>query len=560
MHFGRIWTLRGPNRWATVPVIETDLNRDDGETADPGPVADAVLAATREFQRGTGFSGTIAFVTAVSPDKSRLVFDYDDAAVAHACLDAGFARVVAAAKLAELQAIARESRPDPVTTAVLAAAAQRGIPARRLPDEPVVLLGWGAKQHRIPAGEPADPDILFPAGSTGRIPVAAVTGTNGKTTTTRLLARILGETGKFVGMTCTDGIYLAGRRTDTHDCSGPQSARQVLADPRVEVAVLETARGGILREGLGFDRCDVAVVTNLGKGDHLGLRGVDTLDQLAAVKRVVPAATAPTGTAVLNAADPHVAAMAAAVPGRVLFFARDEFAPTLAAHRAAGGLAAFTRGGVLVVADGASETVVVPLAEVTFTRGGEVPFQVENALAAAAAAWRLGVPPETIAAGLRAFGRAAGEVPGRFNVLDAGGATVVVDYAHNPSAVAALVAGLDAFPHPRRTLVFAGCNRRDEDLVDMGRSAGDAFDDVILYADAGNADRTDGELNGLLKRGLAAGARVQRVTEEPTERAALERVLAGLRPGDLVVLGVEAIEESLAFVEERLGGSSTPAG
>ncbi len=873
MHFGRIWTLRGPNRWAAVPVIEADLG---GGDAPAGPVADtlrtalgielpptatladALLAATREFQRRSDFAGTVAFVRPPGTDgRGRLVFDYDDATVAHACLDAAFALVTGAAgdvpaRIAELRSVALDSRLGPSTGGIVAAALRRGIPARRLNEGSLVQLGWGAKQKRIwtaetddtptvaeaiaqdkqltrkllaevgvpaPWGRPArdedeawtvalecelpvvvkprygnqgrgvatnltareqvaaafraaraegaevvvetfapgrdyrvlvvggkvvaascrepahvigdgtstvreliavvntdprrsdghstplsflkidavaeavladqgftpdsvppagvrvlirrnanlstggtatdvtddvhpdvaadavlaakavgldvagidivcedisrplkpqrgaivevnagpglrmhlDPsagkprdvgaavvDALFPAGETGRIPVVAVTGTNGKTTTSRLIAHLVAGAGRSVGLTCTDGIYLSSpsplggegggggnqparsnphpnpppsqgegtrvnwRRTETRDCSGPQSAKQVLLNARVDVAVLETARGGILREGLGFDRCDVAVVTNLGKGDHLGLRGVETLDQLADVKRVVPAATAPTGTAVLNAADPHVAAMASSVSGRVLFFARDEHEPTLAAHRAAGGLAAFVRGGDLILADGPREIRVVPLADVPFTRGGKVPFQVENVLAAAAAAWRLGLPPEAVAAGLRSFAGAPRETPGRFNVLDANGATVIVDYAHNPSAVSALVAGLDAFPHPHRTLVFAGCDRRDEDLLDMGRSAGDAFDDVVLYADWGHAGRTDGELNAVLRRGLADGTRVRSVSEEPTERAALERVLAGLRPGQLVVLGVEAIEESLAFVQDRL--------
>jgi cyanophycin synthetase len=420
-----------------------------------------------------------------------------------------------------------------------------------------VNAGPGLRMHLEPsAGQPrpvgeAIVDSLFPAGTTGRIPVVAVTGVNGKTTTTRFLAHIFKQAGRYVGMTCTDGIYLDGRRTETRDCSGPQSARSVLLNPRVEVAVLETARGGILREGLGFDPCDVAIVTNIGKGDHLGLRGIDTLEELARVKQTVVTAVAPNGTAVLNAADPLVAGMASACPGKVTFFARDGNQPVIVAHRNDGGRAVFVRNGEIILADGAKEDRLLAVADVPFTQGG-VPFQVENTLAAVAATWALGLELTVIRAGVRSFAGSPNQVPGRFNVFAVGGATVIVDYAHNPSAVAALVASLDHFPQPRRTLVFSGCDRRDVDLQEMGELAGNGFDRVILYADRGHNGRADGELNTVLRRGLSAGHRVAEVIDTNDEREALVRALEYLAPGELVVLGVESIEESLAFVQEYL--------
>jgi cyanophycin synthetase len=425
-----------------------------------------------------------------------------------------------------------------------------------------VNAGPGLRMHLEPsAGKPqpvgeAVVDLLFPGGETGRIPIAAVTGVNGKTTATRLLAHLLGRSGRCVGMTCTDGLYVDGRRLVTRDCSGPRSARAVLLNPRVDVAVLETARGGILREGLGFDRCDVAVVTNIAGGDHLDLRGITTQEELARVKRVVVEAVAPTGSAVLNAADPLVAAMARHCPGRVIFFARDGSLPVLAAHRATGGRAAFVRDGAIVLARGEREEELAPLAEVPLTHGGRVAFQVENALAAAAAAWALDVPANELRAGLASFAGDAAQVPARFNVFPAGGATVIVDYAHNPSALSALVAALDAFPRRRRTLVFAGSNRRDRDVLDMGRTAGDAFDRVILYDDRGNNDRADGELNALFRRGLAAGRRVAETRGAPDEFQAIAAALGDLGPDDLVVVGVEAIEDALAFVQRTLAGSA----
>ncbi|MCI0455797.1 MAG: cyanophycin synthetase [Gemmataceae bacterium] len=429
-----------------------------------------------------------------------------------------------------------------------------------------VNAGPGLRMHLEPsAGTPRDVgsavvDMLFPPGETGRIPVVAVTGVNGKTTTTRLLAHLLRQAGHRVGMTCTDGMYLDGRRTEAHDCSGPRSARKVLLNPRVTAAVLETARGGILREGLGFDHCDVAVVTNIGRGDHFGLRGIETPEDLARVKRAVVEAVAPRdlcagctgGAAVLNVDDPLVAAMAGHCPGSVIYFARAPDGPVVWPHRAAGGRAVLARGGSAVLAEGGREEVLLPLARVPLTHGGGVAFQVENVLAAAAAAWALGLPLEAVRAGLESFRGGAAQVPGRFNLFHAGGSTVVVDYAHNPSAVAALVAALDQLPGRRRSLVFTGCNRNDAEVVEMGEALGGAFDRVILYEDRGHSGRADGELNALLRRGLAAGKRVAEVTEAPGELEAVDAALGSAGPGELVVLGIESIEQVLGHLQARV--------
>jgi cyanophycin synthetase len=426
-----------------------------------------------------------------------------------------------------------------------------------------VNAGPGLRMHLEPsAGQPrpvgeAIVASLFPEGETGRIPIVAVTGVNGKTTVTRLIAHLLRRPGWCVGMTCTDGLYIDGRRIDRRDCSGPRSARAVLLNPMVHAAVLETARGGILREGLGFDPCDVAVVTNIGEGDHLNLRGIDTLDDLARVKRTVVEAVAPTGAAVLNAEDPLVAAMAGHCPGRVVLFARDGGHPIVAAHRLAGGRAVFVHEDAIVLAEGGREEVLTPLAHVPMTHAGKVAFQVANTLAAAAAAWSLATPLDDVRAGLASFAGDAGQVPGRFNVFAAGGATVIVDYAHNPSALAALVGALAHFPHGRRTLVYSGCNRRDADIVCMGATIGSGFDRVILYEDRGHHDRADGEINALLRRGLATGPRVAETLEVRDEAGAIELALGALAPDDLLVLGIESIDETLALVERSLGHGGT---
>jgi cyanophycin synthetase len=427
-----------------------------------------------------------------------------------------------------------------------------------------VNAGPGLRMHLEPSsGEPrpvgeAIVASLFPAGQTGRIPIVAVTGVNGKTTVTRLIAHLLRRPGCSIGMTCTDGTYIDDRRIETRDCSGPRSARAVLLNPNVHAAVLETARGGILREGLGFDFCDVAVVTNIGTGDHLSLRGVETLEDLARVKRTVIEAVAPTGAAVLNAGEPLVAAMAGHCPGRVIYFARDGGHPVLAAQRVAGGRAVFVRAGSIVLAEGDREEVLTSLEHVPLTHLGKVAFQIENVMASVATAWFLDTPLDSLRGGLASFTGDARQAPGRFNVFPVGAATVIVDYAHNPSALAALVDALAHFPHRRRTLVYSGCNRRDADIVSMGETMGNGFDRLILYEDRGHNDRADGELNALLRRGLAAGRRLSETREVRNEQEAIELALQTLAAGDLLVMGTDSIEEALALVQQRLGAGPCP--
>lgn len=432
-----------------------------------------------------------------------------------------------------------------------------------------VNAGPGLRMHLQPsAGKPrpvgeAIVEMLYPNGQTGRIPVVAVTGVNGKTTTTRLIAHLLRSAGKVVGMTCTDGAFVDNRRIDPRDCSGPRSARAILLNPRVEAAVLETARGGILREGLGFDRCDVAVVTNVGSGDHFGLRGVETLEELARVKRVVVEAVAPTGAAVLNAADPRVVAMVEHCPGSVIYFALSESEPVLAAHREAGGSVVFVRDGVVLLVEGQREISLIALESVPLTHGGRVAFQIENVLAAVASVWALGVSLEAMRDGLASFVGDEQGAPGRFNVHRVGGATVIVDYAHNPSALSALIAALDQFPARRRTIVFCPGDRRDADVIEMGSLLSGHFDRVLLYQDHGNSDRANGELNALLRRGLTANGRTNDVSELDGEREAIATAFRDLQPDDLLVIGVEAIEDAVAWVRshvERPTSESRPAG
>jgi cyanophycin synthetase len=395
-------------------------------------------------------------------------------------------------------------------------------------------------------------DTMFSAGDDGRIPVVAVTGTNGKTTTARLIAHLIAQTGKRLGITATDGVYVHGQRIDTGDCSGPKSAKNVLLHPEVDAAVLETARGGLLREGLGFDRCDVAVVTNIGKGDHLGLNYINTVEDIAVVKRVIVQNVAPRGYAVLNAADPHVARMARVCPGKVIFFATDPHHPVMMTHRAEGKRAIFREGDVLVAAEGAL-VERIDLSGIPLTRSGTIGFQVENAMAAIGAAWALGMDWNTIRLGLATFVSDVGTAPGRFNVFDYRGATLVADYGHNPDAIAALTQAVAALPAKRRWVVISGAgDRRDEDIRGQTEILGDAFDGVILYEDACQRGRADGEVLKLLRDGLAKATCTSTIEEIHGEFLAIDTALAKLQAGDLCLILVDQVEEALAHIKRRI--------
>ncbi|MCT9813225.1 cyanophycin synthetase [Acidovorax sp. Be4] len=423
----------------------------------------------------------------------------------------------------------------------------------------------GLRMHLAPSfGKPRNVgvpmvDELFAHDQNGRIPVIAVTGTNGKTTTARIIGHLFAAHGLRVGMTNTDGVYVNGRQIDSGDCSGPRSARNVLAHPEVDAAVLETARGGILREGLGFDRCQVAVVTNVGEGDHLGLNFITTVEDLAVLKRVIVQNVAPTGYGVLNAADPHVAAMASVCPGKVIYFAADRHHPVMATHRAQGNRVVYVDGDAIVAAEGSWRETIL-LRDVPITRGGTIGFQVENVMAATAAAWGANLPWETIRRGLSGFVNDSDNAPGRFNVMDYRGATVIADYGHNPDAMRALVQAVEGIPAKKRSVVISGAgDRRDQDITEQTKILGHAFDDVVLYQDACQRGREDGEVLGLLQQGLAGASRTRYVTEIHGEFNAIDHALARLQPGDLCLVLIDQVEEALAHLQKHVDDAAGTA-
>jgi cyanophycin synthetase len=344
----------------------------------------------------------------------------------------------------------------------------------------------GIRMHQHPsagqardAGEAIVDGLMGP--SNGRIPVVAVTGTNGKTTTTLMIAHAVRVAGLGTGVTTTEGVFVNGKRLVTGDCTGYWSARTVLSAPDVEFAVLETARGGILKRGLAFDRCDVGVVLNVA-ADHLGLDGVDTIEDLAQVKAVVAASSSK--AIVLNAEDPLCVAMARrAKPGaEVIFFAMDAENPVLLQHLEDGGRGAYLQDNAIVVADGSLHQELMRVEAMPSTFGGRARYNIANALAASAALMASGFSNLQIAAGLSTFVSDSKTNPLRTNVFDVRGVTVIVDYAHNPAAYAALAEMARALlPGQLVGIVTAPGDRRDSDLIQIGEVCGERFDELVVY-------------------------------------------------------------------------------
>jgi cyanophycin synthetase len=414
-----------------------------------------------------------------------------------------------------------------------------------------VNAGPGFRMHLQPSeGTPrnvAAPvlDMLFPPGAQSRVPVIAITGTNGKTTTSRMVAHILQLHGRCVGLTTTDGIYIDGELYLAGDTTGPWSAGVVLKHPGVEAAVLETARGGILREGLGFQRCDVGAVLNV-QADHLGLRGVETLEDLAAVKSLVAEVVRDDGVSVLNADDPLTVAMRERAGGKVMYFSMhgNGDSELLRAHIAGGGMAAVLQhavnGDMIAIYDGDQYIPVLWSHHIPATMEGRAAFNVANALAAAAIAYALQIPIQTIRQGLTTFSSSFTQNPGRLNVYDELPFRVIVDYGHNPAAMARvhdLVKKLrPQYQRVRAVLTGVG-DRRDEDIWELGREAASMVDELIVKEDGKLRGRAPGEIAGLIKEGaLAGGLPESSITTILPELEAVAEALRRGQQGDLVLL------------------------
>ncbi len=450
----------------------------------------------------------------------------------------------------------------------------------------------GFRMHTHPTeGEPqyvARPviDSLFPPGVSARIPIVSVTGTNGKTTTVRMISHILKLMGRRVGMTSTDGIVIDGRLIKKGDMSGPKSALMVLQNPTVDTAVFEVARGGILREGLGYDRNDVAVVTNV-TGDHLGLGGITSLGQLANVKGVVVEAVPRSGTAVLNADDSHVYRMGRHCAGRVVLFSMSTVKGEDGFDRIDGhtsrGNAAFcleptAEGELIVLRLGSRKMPLLYTHLIPATFGGRARMNVANALAAAAAAWAAGAHLHDIRQGLRTFTTSFFQAPGRLNLLDVGGVRVVIDYCHNvdgmrqladfvtrmmvePQTKAGRIGTSGRGSRSGRAIGVLGIpgDRRDEDQREYGSVASGAFDEIIVREDKNLRGRAPGEtatnvVEGFRAARAAGTARATRADKVLDEMTAVRTALRRAIPGDLVVC---CVDDAIGVYREAMAAAGT---
>jgi cyanophycin synthetase len=430
----------------------------------------------------------------------------------------------------------------------------------------------GFRMHVAPTeGKPRDVagpvmDMLFAPGTPARIPIAAITGTNGKTTTSRMLAHIHKMDGRKVGLATTDGVYVDGERTVVGDMTGPQAAQMVLRDPDVDLAVLETARGGLLRAGMGYRTCDVGAVLNIA-ADHLGLKGVDTLDQLAEVKRIVVEVAR--GCAVLNADDERCLHMADHTKAtRIAYVTMNPRHELVRQHIGAGGTAVVLedqiRGQMITLYDRGAHLPLLWTHLIPATLEGAALHNVQNAMFAAVMAHAMGVKIENIRQGLRTFDTTFFQAPGRLNVYDKLPFKVILDYGHNPAAVQAiadLVGRLDVRGR-RIGVIAAPGDRRDEDICDIARIAGKAFDHLILRRDEDRRGRGSEEVPRMMEETLrAAGRPANQMQIIIDEQASIEAALKMGEPGDLVVIFGDNItrcwKQIIYFKNEELPSGET---
>jgi cyanophycin synthetase len=419
-----------------------------------------------------------------------------------------------------------------------------------------VNAGPGFRMHLAPTqGLPrnvAAPviDKLFPPGSTSRIPIVAITGTNGKTTTTRLLAHMARMKGYKVGYTTSDGVYIQNQLLMKGDCTGPASAEFVLNDPTVNFAVLECARGGLLRAGLGFKKCDIGIVTNVA-ADHLGLKGIHTIEQLAKVKGVIPETVLPDGTAILNADDDLVYAMRKSLECNVALFSMDENNPRIKAMQKLDGLCAVYENGYITICRGEWKLRVIKAVNVPLTYGGRAKFMIQNVLPVVLAAYVRGFTINDMKTALETFMPSASQTPGRLNMFEFKDFTILLDYAHNPAGMRALQQFVDNVDATKKVGIIAGIgDRRVEDNNEMGSIAAEMFDEIIIRQDKKLRGKTETELIKMLDDGIKMKDLNIKTTIIPSEREAILHAVKTAEKGSLIVLCSDVVPDALELVKK----------
>ncbi|CAN1213109.1 cyanophycin synthetase [Tumidithrix helvetica PCC 7403] len=434
----------------------------------------------------------------------------------------------------------------------------------RLTDSVIVEVNAapGFRMHTSPSvGIPrnvAEPviNMLFPPGAPYRVPIVSITGTNGKTTTTRLTAHIFKQTNRVVGYTTTDGIYIGDWLVEKGDTTGPYSAQVILRDPTVEVAILETARGGILRSGLGFDGCDVGVVMNV-QADHLGIGDIETVEDLANLKSVVVQSAFPSGYAVLNADDPLVVKMAEKVKAQVAYFSMTPDSPIVTAHTQQGGLAAVYENGYLSILKGDWTLRIEQAVNVPLTLGGKAAFQIQNALAASLAAFAQGVRIEDIRSALTSFVASSNQTPGRMNLFDLGKFHALVDYAHNPAGYKAIADFISTWNGECIGVIGAPGDRRDIDIEELGQLSANMFDRVIIKEDLDRRGREVNAVAALMQKGVSSVKPNLPCDIILNEAEAVAIALDQAPEGGLVVIFPEKVDAVIATIEARMPKDTT---
>jgi len=394
--------------------------------------------------------------------------------------------------------------------------------------------------------------MLYPPGKSARIPIIAITGTNGKTTTTRLIAHIIKNNGYRVGYTTSDGIYIQNSLMIKGDTTGPASAAFVLKDPTVEFAVLETARGGILRAGLGFSRCDIAVLTNIQE-DHLGISDIHTLDDLANVKQVLVEAVQKDGWAVLNADNEHCVQIGRDTTHcNVAYFSMNENNPVIEEHCSRGGVTAFNDQGILTVKKGNWKIRIAKISHIPITFNGTVHFMTQNAMAAGLAAFLWGFKIEDIRTSLETFVPSPAHTPGRMNLFEFRDFKILVDYAHNPDGLRGLREFILNTEASYRTGVISGTgDRRDDDIREIGRLAAGMFDNIIICQEKYLRDRTYDELIVLLQEGIKEVKPGIPCEVIGNSKEAWDYVIGKVQPGELITIISDSINKAYETVKRH---------